>query len=79
MIEIESPLIQEVVEEVVAQAVAQRGHKYTLRFLAARFGSVPPEIEVAVRAIQDESRLDALLDGAALCPDLEAFRQRLAS
>jgi hypothetical protein len=68
---IESPLIQEL--------MAQRGHKDIVRVLAARFGSVPPEIEAAVRAIQDESRLDALLDGAALCPDLEAFRQRLAS
>ena len=72
---IESPLIQELRQEVVAERV----HKAILRFLAARFGSVPPEIEVAVRAIQDEARLDLLVDWAALCPDLEAFRTRLAS
>jgi len=40
---------------------------------------VPQDIEAAVRAIQEESRLDQLVDWAARCPDLEAFRQRLAS
>jgi hypothetical protein len=75
MIEIESPLIQEVVEEVVAQRV----HKAILRVLATRFGSVPQDIEAAVRAVQDESRLDQLVDWTVLCPDLEAFRTRLAS
>ena len=72
---IESPLIQELRQEFMAQ----RGHKDILRLLAVRFGSVPTDSEAAVRAIQDESRLDALFDWAALCPDLEAFRQRLAS
>ena len=72
---IESPLIQELMQEVAAERV----HKAILRFLAARFGSVPPEVEAAVRAVQDESRLDNLVDWAALCPDLEAFRTRLVS
>ena len=72
---IESPLIQELRQEFMAQ----RGHKDVLLVLAVRFGSVPPEIEAAVRAIQDEARLDLLVDWAALCPDLEAFRTRLAS
>jgi hypothetical protein len=72
---IESPLIQELMQEVAAG----RCHKDVLRFLAGRFGSVPQDVEAAVRAIQEESRLDPLLDWAASCPDLEAFRQRLVS
>jgi hypothetical protein len=59
---IESPLIQEL--------MAERVHNVILRFLTARFGSVPPEIEGAVRAVQDESSLDNLVEWAALCPRL---------
>ncbi len=48
-----------------------------LRFLAARFGAIPPEIEAALKAITDPARLDDLIDWAARCPDLAAFRARL--
>jgi hypothetical protein len=68
---IESPLIQEI--------VAERMHKAILRFLTRRFGSVPQEIERRLRTVQDEARLDELLDLAADCPDLETFRARLLS
>ena len=68
---IESPLIQEL--------MAQRMHKDILRVLAARFGPVPPEIVAALQAIVDETKLDALVEWAATCPDLEAFRTRLTA
>jgi hypothetical protein len=70
MFAIWSPLIQEL--------MAQRAHKDILGFLAGRFGSVPQEIEAAVRAIQDESRLDQLVDWTASCSNLEEFRTRLS-
>jgi predicted transposase YdaD len=71
----ESPLIQELLvqrsQEVKQQAI--------LRFLAARLGPVPDDVANALRAIDDEQELDSLIDDSALCPDLEAFRQRLPS
>ena len=66
---IESPLIQEI--------VAEAKHESILRVLRARFGSVPPKITNAVRGTQDDQQIDALLDWAALCPDLQGFRTKL--
>ena len=68
---IESPLIQEL--------VAETKHKDILRFLAARFGPVPQDIVSALQEIQDEQRLDNLVEWAGLCPDLQAFRSRLSA
>ena len=68
---IESPLIQEL--------VAERAHKDILRVLNARLGSVPPEIATALEGIQDEAKLDELVDWASRSPSLEAFRSRLGA
>ena len=70
---IESPVLQEFVQE----AVAERAHQMILRFLAGRFGSVAPEIAVAVRSTQDEAKLDELADWAARCHNLDEFRTHL--
>jgi hypothetical protein len=66
---IESPLIREM--------VAEGRHKDILRFLRNRFGPVPPELEAEVRSILDETVLDAAIDLATFCPDLEQFRAEL--
>ncbi len=68
---IESPLIQEL--------VAERAHKDILRFLAGRFGPVPHEIAATVQSIQDETKLDELVDWASRCPTLEQFSIPLIS
>jgi len=72
---IESPVLQEFLQE----AGVERGRKYILRFLAARFGPVPQEIASALQRIEVESQLEELIDCAATCPDLDAFRTRLNS
>jgi hypothetical protein len=66
---IDSPLIQEL--------LAERDQKAILRVLSRRFGSIPPEIILALTPIQDEARLNDLIDCATGCPNLEAFRARL--
>ena len=68
---IESPLIQEL--------MAQKGHKYVLASLRARFETVPPELKVALQTIVDEDKLEELAGWAAICPDLAAFQARLRS
>jgi len=70
---IESPLVQ----ELMAEVVAERAHKDILRFLAGRFGLVPHEIAATVQSIQDEAKLDELVDWASRCPSLDEFRIRL--
>ena len=67
---IESPLIQ----ELMAKNTAQTKHEDILQVLCRRFGRVPEEIAAAVRTIFDNSKLRELLDEAASCADLEAFR-----
>jgi hypothetical protein len=72
---LESPLIQELLEEKlreVRQAVL-------LRVLQARFGPVPQDLADRVRAIQDVEFLWSLLDPAVVSPDLDTFRAKLPS
>jgi hypothetical protein len=71
---VESPLIREIVEDAESRTKAED----ILRVLQYRFGPLPADVQDAVRATRDASRLEALLEGATRCPDLEAFRARLA-
>jgi hypothetical protein len=68
---IESPVLRRLVAEVL--------HKAILGALESRFGPVPPEVATAVTHIADEDRLQELNRVAAVCPDLDAFRQALAA
>ena len=58
--------------------VCRTRQKDILRILAHRFGVVPPEMAAGLRNVESEESLDALVDWAMTCPDLEAFRGRLA-
>ena len=66
---IESPLIREI--------VAEGRQKDILRILRTRFGPVPPEVEAEVKSILDETVLDAAIELAASCPDMEHFQAEL--
>jgi hypothetical protein len=70
---IESPLVQELIAETKQRTTQQ----HILDNLEARFGPVPSEIAVKVRAITDEKKLSDFHRHAATCPDLESFRARL--
>ncbi|MBV9122238.1 MAG: hypothetical protein JO112_02615 [Planctomycetes bacterium] len=80
---IESPLIQELVQELVAEAEAkgrcQARREDILDLLEIRFGTVPPEISNWLSDISDEPGLRDLYREAALCPDLQAFLNKLSS
>jgi len=79
---IDSPLIQEYFAEELAEARAktraETQRKDILRILSTRFGLVRPEIVSALQQIHEEAKLDDLVEWAAGCPNLEAFRARLA-
>jgi hypothetical protein len=70
---IESPLIQELLEEWEVQIRREN----ILDFLTARFGAVDDETKKALEALTDPQRLRGLIAWTAQCPDLKAFRQRL--
>jgi hypothetical protein len=72
---IESPVLQ----ELIAETTAETTHKNILTFLRAKHGSVPTDIAAGVRRISDERRLEQLVELAARCPDLDAFRRELGS
>ena len=61
----------------IRDSVAEQGHKDILKFLAIRFGPVPPELEAELRSIRDETVLDAAVELAASCTDLEHFGAEL--
>jgi hypothetical protein len=62
---------------LIREIVGERLQKVTLKLLATRFGPVPPELEAEVRSILDETVLDAAVELAAACPDLEHFATEL--
>jgi len=68
---IESPVLQEIVAETKAESL--------LTVLRARFELVPSDVSRAIRALRDLGELDRLLDAAARCENLQAFRDRMLS
>jgi len=72
---IESPLIQELLE----QRSKQVRNEDLLLILTERFGAIPESVASAVKAIQNDAELPALIRFAAICPDLDAFLRRLES
>lgn len=72
---IESPVLDELKELMVRRERA----RVLIAILEARFGSVPAQLQTAVRAIEDSARLELLVRPAATCPDLAAFQAALAA
>lgn len=72
---IESPLIDELIQEVLAE----KKQAWIETILKKRFGFVPADLMNMLKKVQDEVTLDALMEWAVCCPDLEAFRVRLAT
>jgi hypothetical protein len=68
---IESPILQKMVAECI--------HELILALLMERFGTVPQDVTKHLREIIDEKKLRKLNLLAAMCPDLEAFRDALLS
>jgi hypothetical protein len=80
---IESPELQEILqekaEETRRQTLREALQGNALRELESRFGPVPADVAVQVRAVADEERMYAVLRQAILCADLAAFRAFLVS
>ena len=74
---IDSPVLRNLIDEVEAKAVAKAKQAAIVRVLRGRFGSVPQDLDKALRRKKRESMLDALIDRAATCRDLDAFRAGL--
>jgi hypothetical protein len=72
---IESPLLQEYAKEIAKESVQD----VLLHVLRTKFGTVPPEHEARIRAIQVKERLRDLVSQVVLSPDLDAFQAHLAS
>jgi predicted transposase YdaD len=70
---IESPLIQEIVEE------SERAGrlKATVEVLEARFGAVSPTVTAGLQQVKEEKQLARLTRHAAVCPSLQAFEDKL--
>jgi hypothetical protein len=68
---IESPLIQEL--------LAEKKQEWIGTILRNRFETVPTEVINMLKTVEDEGALDDLMQWAVRCPDLEAFRVRLAT
>jgi hypothetical protein len=67
----ESPVLQ--------KFVAERGHKYILALLKARFGTVPRDVTRLLRDVLDDKKIERLVVLAGMCSDLQAFRDGLLS
>lgn len=61
----------------IIELLAQTRQDNIIQVLEARFGGVPPEVVLQLRAIQDERKLKELNRLTGVCPNLEAFRKAL--
>jgi hypothetical protein len=75
---IESPVLQELKAEWTHEGACKAQRRNIMDILVARFGAVAEDLSTELEVIQDEGRLRELVKAAALCPDLESFRKRLA-
>jgi hypothetical protein len=62
------------VQFFMAKTARENTRKHIFRRLEKRFGSPPEDLAAHLRAIDDQQKLDALLDVAIECADLSAFR-----
>jgi hypothetical protein len=72
---IESPLFQQLKAEWTHEATIRT----LMKFLIGRFGPKAKGLETAIKAIDDEARLEELARHAATCRSLGSFRKQLAS
>ena len=70
---IESPLIQEIVDE--SNRAGQV--KAILRVLGARFGAASPSVTAGLQQVKDEKKLDRLTRHVATCESLQSFEEAL--
>jgi hypothetical protein len=70
---IESPLIQEIVDESKLEATVAA----VVKFLTARFGALPEAVPAGLAQIKRADALDRLLSQAALCSGVTQFEDRL--
>jgi hypothetical protein len=66
---IESPLLKELMVENTRETM--------LKVLVARFGPDAQSVRPGLDANENDKRLDKLIERAAACPDLEAFKKEL--
>jgi hypothetical protein len=69
---------EETARKTALETERETVRKCVLRLLRQRLGSVPKELAVQLRGIQDQQKLDDLHDAAAVCADLEAFRKAMS-
>jgi hypothetical protein len=70
---IESPLLK----ELMAETTRKTKRAAILKFLVARFGPEARKVRAALGSIDDDKRLENLIDQSGRCPDLESFKKLL--
>ena len=69
----QSPFIQ----RIKAEAVRNTSRRHILHALDKRLGPVPEDLAAHLQTIEDETKLDRLLDTAIECASVEEFRAAL--
>jgi hypothetical protein len=72
---IESPVLR----ELMAENTRKTTQSNIVEILAGRFGRKARTLRRALKAIEDDGRLKALLIQSAKCTDLESFQKLLNS
>lgn len=76
---VETPFIQELLEEACVENTRKNMRETVQRILAERFGPLPPQMVELLNAVADEQRLRDLVLEAVRCASLDDFQARLAS
>ncbi len=76
---IESPVLQQLKAEWTQEGALAGERKAIIKFLVTRFGDEAKDLRAKLDMIDDEARLEELVEAAGTCPDLEAFRRQFAT
>ena len=74
---LEVPYLGEIVIKKSREAPLATAHENIAAFLEARFGDVPRDLVETIESVVDEKQLKDLVQSAAACPDLAAFRRAM--
>jgi hypothetical protein len=78
MLKVKSPLLRKIIDEATQEVRREATEDALLTVLVARFGAEAEAVRAQLKSISD-ARLKDLFKFAIACPDLDAFRKRIAS
>ena len=78
MFKVKSPILRELFDEATQKGERKATEAAVVRVLVARLGASDKAVKAELKKVRDD-KLEELVTLAATCPDLDTFRNELAT